>query len=741
MRFAPSRLLVHLTATASLGVWLAALCLPGGSARAQALDAGVLARVDFSGSPAAYPLPVQALLQDADGRDYLLVFAAEAALKQAGHPWRVIEAWAGAPEGYLLALPQRAGARAAVWARFRPLADDGRQLLLRADEAEVAELAGLGCALQRLDSTPLRWTLPRQPQTKDGDPWSPRFSSPPHDQVAALLDRVASTNLYWLMRRLTGEEALLSAGEAYVVSNRNTSGAALRRAVQFATNRFVALGLETQLHPFRVGSVTNHNVIATQPGGALANEVVLLTAHLDNMPQGPRAPGADDNASGSAAVLVTAGLLQQFQFERTVRYVLFTGEEQGLYGSGAYAGLMATNAENIVGVLNLDMIAWDRVGAPAMHLYTRTVTHPGFSNDLAIVSLFTNCVASYGLGGQLVPRIIASAMGYSDHAPFWNRGFPATCVIEEYGGDFHAYYHTVNDTVAQVNWNYFTAMTRASLATFAHMARPAGFTRRGMMEVAASDWRSASGTGAGAFRAQWGDDAELGLDAMDVPWAEIAPSGHARELRAGSQLGAVALQSEARPDDGDVRFRVELTAGATNAVVFASTNRLRFEPLTDLEPDRTYTVRLALDPAFAGTAGSEPGFADLRAALDQGGFLEVPPLVGLTNGAVYGVCDLAVRALATNRTDCPLQLLAGAEVLTLVTRAQVGTRIVDELETATDFASAWQPVAAFTNHVVPDAASFDSGWRELTYRLGQPVVPGESQRYFRLRRVWLSPRW
>jgi len=699
----------------------------------------VLARVNLAGPAPADALPTHALLQDASGQDYRLVLATEAALTAAGQPWRVIEARAAAPGEYLLALPRRAGAREAAQVRFTILADDGRQLLLRATDDEAEELAALGFALQRLSPEPLCWSVPRGHSPKDGDPWSPRFSSPPDDRVAAALAQVSSTNLYWLLRRLCGEEALLSAGEAFVVSNRNTSSPALRRAVQFATNRFAALGLDTQLHPWLRNSVTNHNVVATQRGGARSNEFVLVTAHLDNMPSAARAPGADDNASGCAAVLTVAGLFRQFQFERSVRYLLFTGEEQGLFGSTAYAALAAANQDNIVGVLNLDMIAWDSSNTPpTLNLHTRTTSNPGFSNDLAIVTLFTNCVGAYGLGTQLSPRMLASSIGYSDHAPFWNQGFPAALVIEQDDGDFNPYYHTVNDSVARVNWTYLTAAVRAAIATTAHMARPVGVVRGGVLEVADSDWISASGTGTGAFRAAWGRQATAGLDPLDVPWTNLPVPPQARWLRAASTVGGAALQTEARPDDGELRFQVQLSAVVTNGITFSSTNRLRFEWLTGDEPDRTYTARLELHPAFTATPEGFLCFTNLRESLVQGGFVALPALTGLTNGAVYGTCEIAIRALATNRADCPVRLVSDAAGLSVVTRAQVGTRIADEVQTApTPNAAVWQPVGTFTNRVAPDAASFGTGWRELTYPLGMGTTPAEEERYFRLRRTWL----
>jgi hypothetical protein len=710
-----------------------------------------LARVDLAGVAPAYALPAHALLQDANGQDYLLVFATETALAAARQLWRVIEARATAPGDYLLARPVRAGAREALQVRFNILADDGRQLLLRATAAEAEDLAGLGCLVQRLSSEPLRWSLPHGRSPKDGEPWSPQFSSPPDARVAAALEQVSSTNLYWLLRRFTGEEPLLATNGPRLIQYRQTPSKPQIWALQFVAERFSALGRDTQYQTWWLNLVnplwSGFNIVATQRGGALSNEVVLITAHLDDLSQDGYAPGADDNASGCAAVLTAAGLLRQFNFERTIRYVLFTGEEDGLYGSTYYAGQAVTNGENIVAVLNLDMIGWDTSNTPpTLNLHIRSTASPGFSNDLAIVTLFTNCVGTYGVSQQLAPRILTDNTGYSDHEPFWNRGFSAALVIEDDYGDFNPYYHTRNDTVARLNWTYLTAAVRAAIATTAHMARPTGVVRGGVLELADSDWLgerashpgSGSSTGVGAFRAAWGRQATVGLDPLDVLWTNLPAPPQARWLRVASTVAGAALQTEAQPDNGDVRFHIQLSAVVTNGTTFSSTNRLRFELLTGDEPDRTYTARVELDPAFTDALGGFLCFTNLREALVQGGFVSFPALTNLTNGATYGTCEFAIRALATNRTDCPAQLVADSGGLSLVTRAQIGTFIADEVQTATTpNAAVWQPVGTFTNRVAPDAVNFDSGWQELTYDLGLHVAPAEGSRYYRLRRTWL----
>ena len=126
--------------------------------------------------------------------------------------------------------------------------------------------------------------------------------------------------------------------------------------------------------------------------------------------------------------------------------------------------------QDIRGVLNMDMIAWDNQGGPNMDLHASS----SVAGSVALAQLFADAVTAYGL--NLTPAIYTNGTGASDHASFWNVGKPAFLVIENYRADtgipadFNAYYHTSNDRTQYINQAYFSAMTKASVATFAHMA-------------------------------------------------------------------------------------------------------------------------------------------------------------------------------------------------------------------------------------------------------------------------------
>jgi hypothetical protein len=110
-----------------------------------------------------------------------------------------------------------------------------------------------------------------------------------------------------------------------------------RAAEQWAVDTFAGMGLETELWPYS-GDGTWYNAVGRQIGTLYPDSLYLIIGHIDATSENPNnnAPGAEDNASGSACVLEAARVLSQYEFDCTIEYVLVSGEEQGLYGSAAY---------------------------------------------------------------------------------------------------------------------------------------------------------------------------------------------------------------------------------------------------------------------------------------------------------------------------------------------------------------------------------------------------------------------
>jgi cell division septation protein DedD len=242
----------------------------------------------------------------------------------------------------------------------------------------------------------------------------------------------------------------------------------IKKATRVVYDHFENLGLKTSFHYYHLpDSGERRNVVAEQPGLSQPDRIILLTAHLDSISEIPhsRAPGADDNATGAAAVLIAADILSDYEFENTLRYILFTGEEQGHYGSLAYAAEAYARGENIAGVINLDMLGYDTDAWPVIELHTRWNN----AGDQQIAELFSQVVDAYQI--DLIPHIVPDGLAWSDHDSFWDYGYPGVLGMEDLD-DFTPYYHTSSDRASTVNFAFLRSFIRASLGTVAHLGDP-----------------------------------------------------------------------------------------------------------------------------------------------------------------------------------------------------------------------------------------------------------------------------
>jgi hypothetical protein len=495
---APHAALRSVVALSLVLVLIGQACLPRGLAQApEAIPA--LVRIALSGAEdvervVAQDLPVLAQIDTPEGGYLLAVLAPQeqTALGTMGLSAHVLDADARGATYYWVS-----------WRGHRPSApcfdgsvlyDDGTQVLVRAPVHEenlaISALGDANLVLQRLGPDPIVLAAPGLrltsaiPTTALYDPL-----------VAAVIAPVSDADLAAYVGDLSGEHPVMVGGQAYTITTRyTTSGEPLLKATQYVYERLQALGYVTQYQAFYYGSYALRNVIAEKRGRTHPEQVLLLTAHLDsravNSPHNP-APGADDNASGCAALLVAAERLAEVDLADTVRLAFFTAEEQGMIGSSAYAAQIAAAHDLIRGVVNLDMIGWDTKGGPDIDLHT--TQRAAVRNDShALAELFANVIAAYQI--HLVPQIVENGTSSSDHSSFWNSGYPAILGIEDYVNpsesvaephDWNTHYHSLGDRLSTLNLTYLREYTRATLATLVHLAVPLR-TLQGSVTSAAS---------------------------------------------------------------------------------------------------------------------------------------------------------------------------------------------------------------------------------------------------------------
>jgi photosystem II stability/assembly factor-like uncharacterized protein len=209
------------------------------------------------------------------------------------------------------------------------------------------------------------------------------------------------------------------------------------------------------------------NVVATIEGAGYPGRQFLMTAHYDATSQNPYiwTPGADDNASGAVAVFSAASILRDYHFVNTIKFVSFSGEEQGLLGSMAYAEEASERGDTILGVLNLDMIAYDGNEDRVMEV------HCGLPpENQALGDILIGAMSDYAL--NLVPeKLVEGASWRSDHASFWEYNFPAIGASEDHQ-DFNPHYHTTDDRIVAFDTSYYLDFVKAATATIAILGDP-----------------------------------------------------------------------------------------------------------------------------------------------------------------------------------------------------------------------------------------------------------------------------
>jgi hypothetical protein len=281
--------------------------------------------------------------------------------------------------------------------------------------------------------------------------------------VQDMIDAVESLTVYTYTGDLSGEWPVTIGGSPYTIATRYTySGTPITKATEFVGEHLEGLGLAVEYHVWYDEGYPN--VIAEIPGAVSPDSIVIICGHLDDMPASDIAPGADDNASGSVTVLIAADILSQYSWRYTLRFALWTGEEQGLYGSYYYARRSYLIGEEILGVLNLDMVAYNTQGSQKdMDLHADEAGVPG-SMDLA--QLYVDVINAYNL--DLVPNVWEDGLTASDHSSFWDYGYSAILAIEDWD-DFTPYYHTQSDLLQTLDMTFYVEFVKASVAAFAHM--------------------------------------------------------------------------------------------------------------------------------------------------------------------------------------------------------------------------------------------------------------------------------
>lgn len=290
---------------------------------------------------------------------------------------------------------------------------------------------------------------------------SRKYTAAPVATIQDLVNSVNAADLKGFVTYLTGEDP------SSTILTRNSVSQGAKDASLWIQKQFDSFGLKTSLLQFRTDY--SPNVLGIKQGDS--SKVVVIGAHYDS--RGPsstsptqRAPGANDNGSGTGAILQIAKLFyeQNATFEFNIHFVAYSGEEQGLYGSAAYATQLVNEKVDVVGVINADMVAYRVPTEPTQCAFPSRYSTP------ALETLARQATATY------VPTLtigITTAC-CSDHQSYYNRGFPATGFFERNGAIADPQYHKSEDLVARTGYDIggqYVQLTKAILATVATVAK------------------------------------------------------------------------------------------------------------------------------------------------------------------------------------------------------------------------------------------------------------------------------
>lgn len=240
----------------------------------------------------------------------------------------------------------------------------------------------------KLTPDPLLWDTAPPPAELAAAALGPQTLPP---EVAAEFARIDAAAVTQTVGRYSGQRALDGSEGGTRVKSRHILEEGNARVVDQLVADLDVAGqgrLQVRRHPFSHAGRTLQNVEAELVG--TSPELVLVTAHLDSTagsepgynPRNDPAPGADDDASGVAGVLAVAerfaNLAAAGTLTRTVRFVLFNAEEQGLIGSRAYARRSKARGEVIAAVWQMDMIGFNRDAPQKWEL------HAGFEAAAAV---------------------------------------------------------------------------------------------------------------------------------------------------------------------------------------------------------------------------------------------------------------------------------------------------------------------------------------------------------------------
>lgn len=270
------------------------------------------------------------------------------------------------------------------------------------------------------------------------------------------------------LRRLEGERhpfespQRLEAAQDYVSTHwRNLGFDVVPDALSYVGRRFVNL------------------IAARSPASPTPR--LIIGAHLDTV---PGTPGADDNASGLAAMLEISRVFAANPVDFHLEFAAFTLEELGMLGSRHYAQALHAARQPVLGMLSLEMVAFTESEGRQRYPWFLRGRYPAIGNYVGLAGnsrsrqlLEATASAMRSIQGLPVETMTVPGNGWvfpecrlSDHSPFWDVGYPAVLVTDT---SFfrNPHYHQPTDTVETLDLDFLTKVTQGLIALIEALSR------------------------------------------------------------------------------------------------------------------------------------------------------------------------------------------------------------------------------------------------------------------------------
>lgn len=272
------------------------------------------------------------------------------------------------------------------------------------------------------------------------------YTSSYNDNIISMIQQLNETMVLRYIENLTA------------FGPRVTSSPACDDAGKYIYNEFKNMGLDVRYQNWSAHAQRGSNIEASINGiNSSSDEIYIICGHYDSVTQ---SPGADDNGAGTTAVISAAKIMSQYSFNHTIRFVTFSGEEQGLYGSRAYAEEAFENDDNIIAAINMDMMGYSKDVDDKVKVY--------YNDYFEWLMDFTINVSQQYDQYIHMEAIPSGSSGGSDHVSFWNEGYNAIFFFEY---EWNPYYHSSGDTIEHMSIPYATKVSKLSMAILAELSQ------------------------------------------------------------------------------------------------------------------------------------------------------------------------------------------------------------------------------------------------------------------------------